>query len=116
MRMKKGDLEKLVKEAEVLLKQDDSLQASEKLYKVAEECIKILAIKNKMAAPNKRKWNTQELNNFAKMLKLGYGEKVYINWKTALEGLHRDGFHENDLTTAEVYDKIHCVTELLDLI
>lgn len=116
MRMKKDQLVKLVKDAEELLKKNDSLQASEKLYKVAEECVKKLAIKHDMALKDKRKWNTIELTDFARRLKGIYGENLYNNWTIALEKLHKDGFHENGLTTLEVFESIHNVTELLDLI
>lgn len=114
--MNKQQLAKLVGQAEQEISSNDPLQAAEKLYKVAEECIKLLAIQNRMASKDKKRWNTKELNEYAESLKSIYGNDLYLNWKIALEDLHREGFHEDNLDTAKVYDRISSVIYLLGLI
>lgn len=88
--------EKLLKEADQLLKKGDLVQASEKYYKAAEEAIKILAIKKGLAVidlVNKRKrWSSELLYKAAKML------GILDVWKAAWK-LHQDGFHEMILSS-----------------
>jgi len=60
---------KFLDEAKKYISQNDSVQASEKLYKVAEECIKALAIKFKVSeaeeAKKEGRWWTRLLARVA---------------------------------------------------
>jgi len=95
----KDSIEKLLKEADELLDRGDTLQASEKLYKAAEEAIKVLSFKN-------------SIRTILKVKSLGHwSSKMYFEAVDELESiypgikslwisawiLHVEGFHEISL-------------------
>jgi len=92
----------LLREADELLEKGDTVQASEKYYKAAEEAIKLLAktlnltnILEKVA--KQRVWNSRLLFDAARMV----SQEFYDIWKNAWY-LHVFGFHEMKLSDKEV--------------
>ncbi len=90
--------EKMLKEAEEYIAKKDIVQASEKLYKVVEECIKALAekygVKQLEVAEKKGKWDTWLLGQAATDLsKILREERIRLAWKDAYD-IHVWGFHE----------------------
>lgn len=115
MRMTVQQLYELVEKAENRLKNDDPVFAAEKLYKAAEESIKILAIKKEIAE-EETKWNAYKLNECAKALAAFYGENLENNWDIALHQLHMEGFHENNKKPEDIRDCIHNITDLIEIV
>ena len=114
--MKIEQLFRLVEQAENRLKNNDAVFAAEKLYKAAEESIKILAIRNTLTKSGKSRWTTNELNDCAKQLALTYGDNLKKNWDIAFKTLHRDGFHENNLKPEDILDYISNVMEIIEIV
>ena len=91
-------IENIMKEAKKYIEEQNPMQASEKLYKVAEECIKILAEKERIPefekAQQKEQWQTyllgQAVTSLAEKLK---EEKIITAWTDAYD-VHVWGFHE----------------------
>jgi len=111
-------LEKLFSEALEYINKNDSIQASEKLYKVSEDCIKILAEINDLQeykdALNRERWSRVLLYNAIKKLKEIYGERIGEIWDSA-DSLHVWGFHEEKISIDEVKSKAVEIEELLKL-
>ncbi|RLE57240.1 MAG: superfamily I DNA and RNA helicase and helicaseubunit [Thermoprotei archaeon] len=107
-------------EAEKLLGKGDPVEASEKLYKVVEECVKALAEVHELEEYRKSlevgKWNVARLESASRKLAEIYGDDVYITWKIAYEKLHIRGFHERELAPNEVKEEIPRVGMLLAII
>jgi hypothetical protein len=90
-------LQKILIEGEKLINKDP-VQASEELYKAAEEAVKTIAIALKLSeaeeAVRKERWTTGLLEstviNIMRRLKL---DELYHWWDSAYK-LHVDGFHE----------------------
>ncbi|AEE93171.1 PaREP1 family protein [Acidianus hospitalis W1] len=95
----KDSIEKLLKEADELLDRGDTLQASEKLYKAAEEAIKVISFKN-------------SIRTILKVKSLGHwSSKMYFEAVDELESIYPgikslwisawilrvEGFHEISL-------------------
>ena len=98
--------EKFLREAKECIERDDAVQASEKLYKVAEECIKALAIKfNLPEAQEAYKvggWWLKLLSRAAKTLSSKLNEPaINRGWCVAYD-LHVWGFHEASLTVDHI--------------
>jgi hypothetical protein len=92
----------LLREADELLEKGDTVQASEKYYKAAEEAIKLLAktlnLTNILEKVAKQKvWNSRLLFDAARMV----SQEFYYIWKNAWY-LHVFGFHEMKLSDKEV--------------
>ena len=90
--------EKFLKEAEQYLEKGDSVQASEKIYKTVEECIKALA--QYYDTPEYRKalkedrWWIQLLGKTSRRIARQLNEpKIEYVWAIAYD-LHVRGFHE----------------------
>ncbi|GBC75051.1 hypothetical protein HRbin06_00362 [archaeon HR06] len=111
-------LKKLFSEALEYINKDDSIQASEKLYKVSENCIKFLAEINDLQeykdAINRERWSRTLLYNAVKKLKEIYGERIGEIWDSA-DSLHVWGFHEEKISIDEVKSKAVEIEELLRL-
>jgi hypothetical protein len=93
---------KWIKEADELLEKGDTVQASEKYYKAAEEAIKLLAktlnLTNILEKVAKQKvWNSRLLFDAARMV----SQEFYDIWKNAWY-LHVFGFHEMKLSDKEI--------------
>jgi len=90
--------ERFLEEAKKYIEQNDAVQASEKLYKVAEECIKALAQRYRVPelgeAAKRGKWDTWILGKAATRLAQQLGEeRIKAAWSYAYE-IHVWGFHE----------------------
>jgi len=86
-------------ESQKFMDEGDVGQSSEKLYKVAEECIKLLAEKHglneSMKAKEKGRWFADLLWDAARKLSDKVGEeRIWEAWKEAAN-IHVWGFHEN---------------------
>jgi len=125
------DLTELTKHLELSLKMfeegrelvdRDPVQASEKLYKAAEECVKALALFYSEQDEKLRRiishveergtWKLDELTRAAHRLGQILGEDIRTGWDTALV-LHILGFHEAKLSSDEVKARIPQVEQLL---
>lgn len=113
------DLREWFMEAIEYLRRGDPIQASEKLYKVAENAIKILAEINQIPeyrrARQEGTWWSKLLDKAAERLKDVYGEELLDAWRTAYE-LHLKGFHEEQLTAEEIWERIYKIEDLLRIV
>jgi len=113
------ELKKRFREALELLEKGDAVQASEKLYKVAENAVKILSEMNRIPEYEKAcqegTWWTRLLDRAAKRLGNIYGEEVLDAWTTAYE-LHQKGFHEEQLTREDVLERAYKVEDLIKIV
>ncbi|WP_420809233.1 PaREP1 family protein [Acidianus ambivalens] len=95
---------KFLEEADELLKKGDTAQASEKLYKAAEEAIKFLSYRENINVLSKVKkedrWKSEFLFDASLQLSTFYPEIKDI-WKSAWI-LHVEGFHETRLDENKV--------------
>ena len=112
------ELEEKLNEALDLLEKKDVIQASEKLYWIAERVIKKLAeihnLPEHEEASRIGRWTTRLLENAAKKLKEKYGEEFYHWWETAYDILHIRGFHEGMLTVEEVRENTSVIEQMLN--
>ncbi|BDC17761.1 PaREP1 family protein [Acidianus sp. HS-5] len=80
--------ETYLKEADEFLAKGDTVQASEKYYKAAEEALKLLMIKNNVnvlkEAEEKGKWDLNLLNEAVDELAKIYGEEIIADWAAAV--------------------------------
>ena len=92
----------------------DSVQASEKLYKAAEEAIKILALTHAPEAHKealgRERWTTDLLFKAADEM----GRELRHCWDSAWT-LHVEGFHEMKLNINSVERRIEDIAELVRL-
>ncbi|MEM3545735.1 MAG: PaREP1 family protein [Candidatus Bathyarchaeia archaeon] len=90
-------IKSLLSESEAYINKDDVVQASEKLYKAAEECIKLLAKHFKLGevevAEERGRWAITRLKRVVKALTGKLSVDVRIGWD-AVNYLHIWGFHE----------------------
>jgi len=96
----------LLSEAKSYLQKGDVVQASEKLYKVAEECVKALAqvldVPEAAKARELGRWFTWLLDKAVRRISRALGEsRVKSAWDAAY-GLHVWGYHEAKLTAEDV--------------
>ena len=112
------EIEERFREALSILDKKDPVQASEKLYWVAETVIKKLAEIHNLPEYEKAsqigRWTTKLLENAVKRLRESYGEEFYQWWTTAYEILHIRGFHEGMLDVEEVKEKAATIEEMLN--
>ena len=109
--------EHFLEEARKYVEKGDPVQASEKIYKVAEECIKALAIKFKMPeveeAKREGRWWTKLLARASAKLSSILNEPVILHgWSTAYN-LHVWGFHEVALDLDSVKASLPTIEQLL---
>ena len=87
-----------LEEAGEYLSRGDAVQASEKLYKAAEECIKVLSQKLKIEEYERAReeggWWTRLLNKAAERLSTMLKEERILDAWTHAYYLHVEGFHE----------------------
>jgi hypothetical protein len=83
----------------------DPVQASEKLYKAAEEAVKALAtglgLEQARIAAKEGAWWTRLLNLAAEALAEKLGIEEYALWWKAAYYLHVEGFHEARLNSED---------------
>ncbi|NPB00993.1 MAG: hypothetical protein GXO10_06425 [Crenarchaeota archaeon] len=118
-------IEKLVETAHrlymeaIALLDKDPVQASEKLYKVVENCIKILAIlynieEYEIAKKEGTWWSKLLARSAHKLSKLLNNDTIVRAWQAGFD-LHVYGFHEEAYTQQEVKNIIPIVEDLLNL-
>jgi len=102
----------------VRLAAEDPVQASEKLYKAAEEAVKAIAIKLKLRVVEevdaRGSWVAADLFNAVTEISKKYGEEARLWWRAAWF-LHVEGFHEARLSSEEVSLDIKYVKALVEL-
>ena len=99
------ELRKRFREAIEYLKKGDSVQAAEKLYKVAENAIRsyprLIEYQSNERARREGTWWTKLLDKAARRLRDIYGEELLDAWTTAYK-FHQKGFHREQLTIEEI--------------
>ncbi len=108
----------MVKRAREELEKGDAVQASEKLYKAVEECIKVLAclegLEECRRAREEGGWWTRLLARAAARLSRMLGEELIVRaWSYAYD-LHVHGFHEHTYSVEDVKPRVRVVEELLE--
>ncbi|RLF34875.1 MAG: superfamily I DNA and RNA helicase and helicaseubunit [Thermoplasmata archaeon] len=113
------ELRKRFREAVEHLGKGDPVQAAEKLYKVAENAVKILSEINRIPECEKARqegtWWTKLLDRAAKRLRDTYGEELLNAWTTAYK-FHQKGFHEEQLTVEDIMEEIYKIEDLLKIV
>jgi hypothetical protein len=108
---------KYMKECEEYLKNGDSVQASEKAYKVAEEVVKALAEKFNLEEYQKTlkegRWYTHLLVSASSKLSQKLGDWVLSGWDAGYS-LQVWGFHEAKLTVSDVIPRVEKVKKMLE--
>ena len=102
------------------IEKGDSIEASEKLYKVVEECIKVLScihgIEECRIAREKGLWWTKLLSRASRKLTRILENNLFINaWSQAYD-LHVHGFHERSLEIDDVKQSLNVIKELLEYV
>jgi hypothetical protein len=110
--------EKYLAEAEEHLARGDAVQASEKLYKVVEECIKALAelydTPEHREAAREGRWLAQLLGKAARRLARELNEpRIEYAWAVAYD-VHVWGFHEAKYTIEDVKGDLEHASWLLN--
>uniref|UniRef100_A0A7J2U5P5 Superfamily I DNA and RNA helicase and helicaseubunit n=1 Tax=Ignisphaera aggregans TaxID=334771 RepID=A0A7J2U5P5_9CREN len=109
--------EKFLAEGRELIDKDP-VQASEKLYKAAEEAVKALAIA--LNLPEARKaiesgsWWSKLLEKAAQSVAKALGAKEFILWWDAAFKLHVDGFHEARLSSEDVKERYEYIESMVN--
>jgi hypothetical protein len=110
--------EKLFREAAALLEKGDCVQASEKLYKAAEEAVKAMAealgLPEAEEARARGRWTLKLLDKAAVRLSESIDRRIYDDWDHAYF-LHVEGFHEARLDVEQVRARAGYVEELLGI-
>ena len=108
---------KLLREG-VELVDRDPVQASGKLYKAAEECVKALAEALKLEeaeeAGRRGRWTLRLLDGAARRLGERVDRRIYDDWDHAYF-LHVEGFHEARLAAEQVKARAKYISELLEI-
>lgn len=97
----------------------DPVQASEKLYKAAEEVVKTLALA--LNLPEARRatesggWWSKLLEKAAQGVARTLGIKEFILWWDTAFRLHVDGFHEARLSSEDVRERYEYIGEMVNL-
>jgi len=110
--------EHMLRRAREELKQDDPVQASEKLYKAVEGCIRILACLEGLdectKAREEGRWWTRLLARAARQLRRRLGENIVLEaWSQGYD-LHVHGFHEHALSVKDVEVSLPIIEKLVD--
>jgi len=109
---------KMFDEAKEFLAKEDSVQASEKLYKVAEETVKALAgeyAKDVVEEAEKEgRWKVGLLEKAVRKISRGLNPEVRHWWDTAYY-LHVEGFHEARLDIEGVKERLQEIENLIKL-
>ncbi len=94
------------------------VQASEKLYKVVEECVKILAIKFNItevleSVRSRGRWTVTDLEKTVRIISKMIGKWFLNAWDSAWT-LHVWGFHEAKLSSEAVKDRVEFVKKIME--
>ena len=107
--------ERSLGEARELLARGDAVQASEKLYKAAEESIEAMAtalgLEEAERAAAQGRWRTALLDSAARRLAERLGKEVLYAWDSAYY-LHVEGFHEARLGPEAVAARLDAIEKL----
>ncbi len=113
------ELAKKYLEEGIRLTDSDPVQASEKLYKAAEEAVKAAAkILNLPVISNVKergRWTATDLEKAVETLSKRYGEQI-IHWWDAAWTLHVWGFHEAKLDSEAVRTRIPYIEKMIQLL
>ena len=95
------------------------VQACEKLYKSAEEAIKVLVLKHNINDIIKRvkergRWKVDDFFEAISILRKIYGDEIRRYWSTAWE-FHVWGFHKAKATKEYVLERIEDIKKLVEL-
>jgi len=105
-------------EALSYVERGDAIQSSEKLYKVAEECVKILSerleLEEVKIAEERGRWTVTLLEKAVGRLADKFGADFGIGWDAA-NYLHIWGFHETKLDVEDVKRRIPLIERLIEL-
>ena len=97
----------------------DPVQASEKLYKAAEEAVKALAIALNLNEAEKTlekgRWTVSLLNDAIYAISEKLRVKELMDWWDSAYRLHVDGFHEARLRSIDVAKRFGHVEALVSL-
>ena len=109
VRNKLKNLKNLFEEAKEHLKNGNVVQGCEKLYKITEDCIKLLAehfnLEEFKEAKEEGAWWSKLLARASLSLSQKLNEmKIHSAWLEAFD-LHRHGFHEEIYTKEDVENK-----------
>ncbi len=100
------------------IEKGDAVQSSEKLYKVAEECVKALSehfrLEEVKVAEERGRWTVSLLEKAVGKLTDRVGLDVRIGWDSA-NYLHVWGFHETKLDVEDVKTRISIIERLIEL-
>jgi hypothetical protein len=95
------EVKRFLEEGEELLKKGELVQACEKIYKTAEDAVKILAKEHAPevydAAEHNSRWLASLLREAVRRIEDRLGEDVSRGWYAAWF-LHVEGFHERKLS------------------
>ncbi len=110
--------EHMLRRAREELGRGDAVQASEKLYKAVEECIKILAclegLEECRKAREEGQWWSRLLARAASRLSRRLGEPVILEaWEAGFD-LHVHGFHEHAFDAEDVMLRLPPVENLVE--
>ena len=109
----------LFSEAEGYLAKGDAVQSSEKLYKAAEECVKVLSERLSLPevkdAEERGRWTVALLERAVRKLSDKMGIDVQLGWDAA-NHLHVWGFHEAKLEAEDIKARIPLIRRLIELI
>ncbi len=113
-------IEKILAEGNEYITRGDPVQASEKLYKAVEECVKLLAEEQKLPeyeeAQREGRWWSRLLSKAARRLTRELGEERIANAWTHAFDLHTWGFHERSLGIEDVKQDVPYVRWFVDYI
>jgi hypothetical protein len=108
------EVERYLEEGRKYVERGDPVQASEKLYKAAEEAVKVLA--KHFALPEyeeaEGRWTTTLLFSAVRRLSESVNPQV-ANWWHAAWFLNVEGFHEARLSVEEVKFRVKFIEELV---
>ena len=114
------EISRFVDKSKEYLAKGDTVQASEKLYKAVEECIKVLAERYKLPeykkAKRERRWSSYLLGQAAgRMAENLKQEKIEDVWARAFN-IHIWGFHEGKYGVEEIRRNIPYVEWLVNFV
>jgi hypothetical protein len=112
------EIERYLEEGKSYINSEDAVQASEKLYKAVEECIKFLAERYKLPeyeeAGKDGRWRTYLLGKAAGKLAEELNQKeIGEAWAKAFE-IHVWGFHEGKYDIEDIKRSVPYVEWLVD--
>ena len=114
-----SEVKRFFNEGKELLKKGEVVQASEKIYKAAEDAVKILAkeyaAEAYAEAEHNGRWSASLLREAVRRIENRLGEDVGRGWAEAWI-LHVEGFHERRLSKEDVFSGLKHVERLVNLI